>query len=64
MKNAPLNLIIILLVFVGIVWLQVSISKKKNKVLGLILPLISFLYSLIMVLNIVVFKSMFDGKIA
>ena len=58
MKKMYIMIIVLLLFFAGIVWLQVFLSKKKSKFLGLILPGISFIYSLIMVFNIAVFDSM------
>lgn len=36
----PIWLIIMILVFAGIIWLQIFLSKKENKFLGLILPLV------------------------
>ncbi len=54
----PINLLILLLIFAGIIWLQLFFSKKENKWLGLILPAIFFVYSLLMVLNIAVFDDM------
>ena len=44
------NIIILvfsLLLLGGIIWLQIFLSKKRNKWLGLILPLISLILSLI-----------------
>lgn len=63
MKNMSIMLIVLLLFFAGIVWLQVFLSSKKNKVLGLILPSISFIYSLIMVLGIAAYETMSGGEI-
>ena len=42
----------------GCIWLQVFLSMKDNKWFGLILPSISFLYSLKMVFGIVVIDGM------
>ena len=47
MKKTALMLIVLLLFVAGIVWLQVFLSKAKSKILGLILPSISFMFSLI-----------------
>ena len=52
------NLLILLLIFTGIIWLQLFFSKKENKWLGLILPAIFFVYSILMVLNIAIFDDM------
>ena len=43
----PIYLIILLLVFAGMVWLQIVLSLKKNKWLGLILPLFTVCLSVI-----------------
>jgi hypothetical protein len=42
-----LYLIIALLVFAGIVWLQIVLSNKKNKWLGLILPSVAVCFSIL-----------------
>ena len=47
------NLIITLVFFAGIIWLQIFLSKKENKWQGLMLPIISFLFGLIYPLNMV-----------
>ena len=47
----PINTIILILIFAAITALQVFFSKKENKWLGLILPAIFFVYSLLMVLS-------------
>lgn len=54
----PINLIILLLIFAGIIWLQLFLSKKSNKWFGLIIPAIFFVYSILLVLNIAVFDNM------
>lgn len=63
MNGVPVNLIIVLLFFAGIVWLQLFLSKSENKFLGLILPSIFFVFSLIMVSSIAVFETMSGGEI-
>lgn len=45
------------LILVGIVWLQVFLSKKQNKWLGLIIPLTFFLFSIIIVLSIPMYST-------
>ena len=47
------NLIITVVFFAGIIWLQIFLSKKENKWPGLMLPIISFLFGLIYPLNMV-----------
>jgi hypothetical protein len=43
----PIYLIIVLLVFAGMIWLQIVLSKRKNKWLGLILPLVTVCFSIL-----------------
>lgn len=46
-------IIIILLLLGGVIWLQIFFSKKDNKVLGLILPIITFVYSIAIVMGMI-----------
>ena len=59
MKFMATNLIISLLLFTSIigigVFIQVKLSRSKNKYLGLIMPVISFLLSILIILNIAAF---------
>ena len=59
MKFMATNLIISLLFFTSIigigVFIQVKLSRSKNKYLGLIMPVISFLLSILIILNIAAF---------
>lgn len=48
----PINLIFLLILVVGGILLQIFLSKRKNKWLGLILPLLCLLFSIIPVLNV------------
>ncbi len=41
----PFKTMILILVVIGVILLQIFLSKKESKWLGLILPIISFLYS-------------------
>lgn len=63
MKNATIALIFVLALFVGVILLQLFLSKKKSKWFGLILPAITFIYSLLMVLSIAIFNGMTGGEI-
>lgn len=58
----PGNTIILILLMVSIigigVFIQVKLSRSDNKFLGLILPIISFLFSLMMLLSIASFSLM------
>lgn len=57
-----INILIVLALIAGGVILQIVLSKKENKWLGLILPLISFVISLLFVFNISVGNLMYTGK--
>ncbi len=54
MKNILITMMIVLLTLLLSIFLQVFLSKKKNKYLGLILPSLSFIFSLIVLANYVV----------
>ena len=56
-------MIIVLALLTGGILFQIFLSKKKSKLFGLIFPVITFLYSLIMVFNIAVFNGMTRGEI-
>ena len=43
MQRTLFALIIFLAVVIGVIWLQIFLSKKDNKWLGLILPIVAFL---------------------
>lgn len=45
-------IIVPLIFFAGMIWLQVFLSKNRNKWLGLILPIIFFAFSLVNLLSI------------
>ena len=53
MQGVWIRLIIVLLFVVGIVALQIFLSGKRNKWLGLFMPIISFLMTLVIPLNMV-----------
>ena len=63
MKNVKIMLFIVMVLLVGAIFLQIFLSKKKSKWFGLILPTVTFLYSLLMILNIAVFEGMRGGEI-
>lgn len=58
MQRTLLVLLVFLLVLAGIVLLQIFLSKRESRWPGLVLPLISFLYALLLVLNAAYFVSM------
>ena len=49
----PVNTVIMLLLIIGIFVLQFFLSKRESKWPGLVIPIICFLYSLLIVLNFV-----------
>ena len=53
MQGVWIRLVIVLLFIVGIVALQIFLSGKRNKWLGLFMPIISFLCTLVIPLNMV-----------
>ncbi|WP_127837115.1 hypothetical protein [Clostridium prolinivorans] len=52
MQNTAIAIIILLLFLAGSIWLQIFLSKSKNKWLGLIIPLICFIFSIVTVLSL------------
>lgn len=66
MKFMAINLIISLLFFTSIigigVFIQVKLSRSKNKYLGLIMPVISFLLSILIILNMAAFTILTSGS--
>ena len=63
MRKVTILSFLVLALLVGGIFLQIFLSKKKNKWFGLILPIITFIYSLLMVFNIAVFNGMTGGEI-
>jgi len=63
MKNVTIMLFLVMALLVGGIFLQIFLSKKRSKWFGLILPTITFIYSLLMVSNIAVFEAMKGGEI-
>lgn len=51
----PIKTIVFLAVIIGVVFLQIFLSKNQNKWFGLILPIICLLFSLIAVLSVPAF---------
>lgn len=62
MLNTTIVLLIVLIAAVGVI-LQLFLSKKSNKWLGLILPIITFVFSLLYVLNIMDTGSLWQNMI-
>lgn len=63
MKNTTIMLFFVLVLLIGGIFLQIFLSKKKSRWFGLILPIITLLYSLLMVLGIAVYNGMTGGEI-
>lgn len=63
MRNVLFIFVLFLLVVALVVWLQIFLSKMKNKWFGLILPILSFIYSLFMLLSIATFEAMGKAQI-
>ena len=53
MKRVTVVLCLLIVCLIGLVILQVFLSRQKNSRLGLILPGVSFLFSLVGVFNVV-----------
>jgi vacuolar-type H+-ATPase subunit I/STV1 len=58
MANTAITIIVLLILFVGSVWLQIYLSKSKNKWLGLIIPFICFMFSIFIVLSLSMLTNM------
>ena len=58
MRNMMVLLVVLLVVLVGGILLQIFLSRRERRWPGLVLPGITFLHSLIMVLNAAAFVSM------
>lgn len=63
MAKATIALFVVLILLVGGIFLQIFLSKKKSRWFGLILPAITFLYSLLMVLGVAVYDGMSGREI-
>lgn len=63
MANATIMLFLVLILLAGGIFLQIFLSKKNSKWFGLILPAITFLYSLLMVLGLAAYTVMRDGEV-
>lgn len=58
-----IKILLTILFIIGIIYLQAVLSKKDAKWLGLILPIISILFSIFFVLNIAFFGDESIGQI-
>ena len=56
MARVTISLVFLLVLLVGIVLLQIFLSKREGRWPGLILPLLTFLYSLLMACSAVVYN--------
>lgn len=62
-RNIIVLLIVLIVLIVAVLWLQFFLSKKSSKWLGLILPIITFAFSLLYVLNIMDTGSLWQNMI-
>lgn len=63
MRFAAINSIFVLAFLVGVVLLQIFLSKRPSKWAGLVMPGITLIYSVVMVLNLAAFAGMTTGEI-
>ena len=59
MARVTISLVFLLVLLVGIVLLQIFLSKREGRWPGLILPLLTFLYSLLMACSAVAYNGGF-----
>ena len=52
MRYTAIFLFVVIVILGGSIWLQVYLSKRANRWLGLVIPLICFLYSIVMTLSV------------
>lgn len=57
MTNILIGILIIIILITGIVLLQIFLSKRQSKWLGLVLPGINFIFSLFAAMNLAVFTN-------
>lgn len=57
MTRVPTNLLLLLLLLAGGIVLQIFLSKRESKWPGLVLPIVTFLWSLVMVLSVAAYGS-------
>lgn len=57
MRNLFIFMIVLLPFIIGLVVLQINLSKKRNKWLGLVLPFICFLFSILTISNMYLFST-------
>lgn len=62
MIRTTISLAFLLVILIGMVFLQIYLSKRKNKWLGLILPGICFGYSLLIVFGYMAYAGMSAGS--
>jgi hypothetical protein len=58
MKTIIIVLFVLPILCVGGIWLQIFLSRKESRVLGLLLPALCFLFSLVTLLNVAVTETM------
>lgn len=63
MKNATVMVFLLLTLLAGGILLQIILSKKKSKWFGLILPSVTFFYSVLMVAGLAAYSGMSGGQV-
>ena len=56
MARVTIMLVLVLVLQVGVILLQIFLSKRESRWPGLLLPLVTFLYSLVMALSAVAYN--------
>ncbi|WP_312653963.1 hypothetical protein [Aminipila sp.] len=63
MIRTSISIVVLLAILVGAIFLQIFLSRRKNKWLGLVLPVICLGYSILMVLSIEAYAATSSGEI-
>lgn len=58
MKNTTIVTFTLFALLAGAIFLQIFLSKRQSKWFGLILPIITFIYSLLIIFNVAVMPGM------
>lgn len=58
MTRVPMTLLLLLLLLAGGILLQIFLSKRESKWPGLVLPVVTFLWSLVMVLSVAAYDGL------
>lgn len=64
MTRVPMTLLLLLLLLAGGILLQIFLSKRESKWPGLVLPVVTFLWSLVMVLSVAAYDGLVQAVAA